>query len=139
MGIDPGTKRIGIAISDLSGSISKPLTIIGHLSRKIDVEKIITLVQKYNVTKIIIGLSRFDDGSPNPSGKNAINIAEEICKICRIPVQLFDESFTTLMAKRTVADLGLSKKKRKGHHDDIAAAILLQTYIESNDLIERDR
>ncbi len=139
MAIDPGTKRIGIAISDLSGTISKPLTIINHLSRKIDIEKIIDIVQKYGVTKIIIGFSQNEDGSPNQSGENAIHLAEELSKICEYPVELFDEEDTTKLAKQTVIDLGLSKKRRKGHHDDLAAAILLQAYIESDELTKSDK
>jgi putative Holliday junction resolvase len=132
MAIDPGLKRIGIALSDLSCTISRPLCIIDHTSRKNDAIKIIQVMRQNQVARIIMGVSMDEDGNPSLQGRSAIRLAEEIIKQVEIPLEYWDEDFTTNMAKATVLQTGASKKRRKGHHDDLAAAILLQTFIENN-------
>jgi putative holliday junction resolvase len=131
MAIDPGLKRIGIALSDLSCTISKPFCIIDHTSRKNDAIKIIQVMKQNQVARIIIGLSKDDDGNPSLQGRRAIHLAEEIIKHVEVPLEYWDEDFTTNLAQETMIQAGASKKRRKGHHDDLAAAILLQEFIEN--------
>ncbi len=131
MAIDPGMKHLGIALSDLSGTIAKPFCIINHTSRENDVKKIIQMAIQNQVVKIIMGLSMDEEGDPSPVGRNAKHLAEEIKNQVSVPVEYWDEYFTTNFAQETFLQAGVSKKRRKGHHDDLAAAILLQSYIES--------
>ena len=131
MAIDPGSKHIGIALSDLSGTIAKPLCIINHTSREIDAIKIIQVVKQNKVAKIIMGLSMDAEGNPSLEGRSAMRLAEEIVNQGAVPVEYWDEDSTTNLAQEIYLQAGASKKRRKGHHDDLAAAILLQSYIEN--------
>ena len=131
MAIDPGSKHIGVALSDLSGTIAKPFCIIQHASREKDAKKLLQVALQNNVVKIIMGISVNDDGNPFPAGRSAKHLAEEIIKQSAISIDYWDEDFTTNMAQDTLLQAGKSKKRRKGHHDDVAAAILLQSYIEN--------
>jgi putative Holliday junction resolvase len=136
MAIDPGAKHIGLALSDLSGTITKPLCIINHVSREVDATKIIQVVKQKKVIKIIMGLSMDEESNPSQEGRSAIRLAEEIIKQSAVPIEYWDEDSTTNLAQETVLQSGASRKRRKGHHDDLAAAILLQSYIENNRFTE---
>ena len=131
MAIDPGAKHIGVALSDLSGTIAKPLCSINHTSREIDAIKIVQMVKQNEVVKIIMGLSMDEEGNPSPEGRSAIRLAEEIINQGGVPVEYWDEDSTTNLAQEIYLQAGASKKRRKGHHDDLAAAIILQAYIEN--------
>lgn len=131
MAIDPGSKHIGVALSDLSSTIAKPFCIVLHTSRENDAKKIIQIALQNKVIKIIMGLSVDEDGNPSPVGRSAKHLAEEIMNQSAIPIDYWDEDSTTNLAQDTFLQAGISKKRRKGHHDDLAAAILLQSYIEN--------
>jgi putative Holliday junction resolvase len=131
MAIDPGSKHIGIALSDPSRTIARPYCIIQHTSRENDAKKIIQVAQQNKAVKIIMGLSMDEDGNPSPAGRNAKRLAVEISKQSAIPIDYWDEDFTTNLAHDTLLQAGSSKKRRRGHQDDLAAAILLQAYIEN--------
>lgn len=131
MAIDPGEKRIGVAISDASGTITKPLTIIHHISREKDVEKILQIGRENNVGRIIVGFTQNEDGSLPPSGRNAFKLADELRLKCEVVVDLWDEFETTKEAKKILIKTNKPRKFRKGNHDDIAAAIILQSYIDN--------
>jgi putative Holliday junction resolvase len=132
MAIDPGAKRIGLAVSDLSGTIARPLCVLSHQSRQLDVAKIIRLADENQVNCFVMGLSVDEQGNPTPSGRSAQRLADELCKQTNLTIHFWDEGETTRMAKETRLLQGVSKKKRRGHQDDLAAAILLQFYIEHN-------
>jgi putative Holliday junction resolvase len=132
LGIDPGEKNIGIAISDPTGTLARPLTVISHSSRRINAEKIIALAVKENIAKLVIGQATDIDGKPNFSGRKAVRLAAEIRSISDIPVELWDESFSTQQALQNKIKAGAGKKSRQGHLDDIAAAIILQSYLDTN-------
>jgi putative Holliday junction resolvase len=131
MAIDPGSRHIGVALSDLSNTIARPFCIIPHTSREKDAKKIVQVALQHKVVKIIMGLSVNDAGNPSPTGRSARHLAEEIIKQSAIPIDYWDEDFTTNQAQDTLIQAGTSKKRRKGHQDDVAAAILLQSYIEN--------
>ena len=128
--IDPGEKRIGVAISDSTGTITKPLMVLPHVSRAKDVEKILQICRENNVSKIIVGFTKNEDDSLPPSGRSAIRLAEALQLKNEVTVDLWDEFGTTEEAKGLVSKIKKPRKFRRGHHDDIAAAVLLQSYID---------
>lgn len=130
LGIDPGEKNIGIAISDPSGTLARPLMVLAHTSRKVNAQKIIEIAQKENAEKIVIGQATDLEGRPNFSGRKAARLAAEIRSTSAIPVELWDESFSTKQALQTKIMDGTGQKKRQGHLDDTAAAIILQSYLD---------
>lgn len=133
LAVDPGDKRIGIAISDETNTLARPLSVINHVSRTINAKLIISIANENKVKSILIGQSLDGEGIPTYSGRKAARLAAEISTHGNIPVMLWDESHSTVDAKKLSIDLGKKKKDRKGHQDDLAAAFILQSYLDSNE------
>ncbi len=132
LSVDHGEKRIGLAMSDTTGTIASPLKVIEHISRKIDAAQIADLAVQNDVTLIVIGQSFDEEGRPNPAGRRAGRFADELKMQTNIPVELWDESFSTQDARSARIELGVSRKNRAGHQDAFAAVVILQSYLESN-------
>lgn len=130
LAIDPGEKRIGLAISDPTGMLARPLTVLKHISRDENARRIIQLAEENDVGKIIVGQAFDMDGLPNLSGRKAARLAGAIRAKTTLPVELWDESYTTKEAQQVQRELGVSRKKRRGHLDEHAAAHLLQSYLD---------
>lgn len=134
LAVDPGTKRIGIAISDPTGTIANPLCVLEHVSRQEDAAKIARLAAEHEVELIIVGQSLDDYGQPTFQGRRAARLAAAIRQQTNIQVKLWDESFSTQDAQKFVIAMGNTSQKRKrpSHFDDLAAAIILQSYLDAN-------
>lgn len=131
LAVDHGEKRIGLALSDLTTAIASPFKVIEHVSRLLDAAQVANLAAENEVGVIVVGQSFDEDGNPNLAGRRAAKFAEALREQTQIPVELFDESFSTQDARATVIELGASRKKRAGHHDALAAVAILRSYIES--------
>ena len=131
LAVDHGEKRIGLALSDPSATIASPLQVIKHVSRLMDAAQVANLASENEVSLIVIGQSFDEEGYPNLAGRRAAKFAEALREQTQIPVELFDESFSTQDARATVIEMGFSRKKRAGHHDSLAAVMILRSYIES--------
>ena len=137
LGIDPGDKNIGVAISDPSETIAGPLTVLKHVSRLIDAASIAELARQNNAGKIIVGQSFDVDGKPNYQGRKAARLAAVIRSQSTIPVELWDEAYSTQAARSARIVIGSPRSKRKGHLDELAATVILQSYLDrksSNDI-----
>lgn len=132
LAVDHGEKRIGLALSDPTATLASPLTVIKHVSRLLDAAQVANLAAENEAGLIVIGQSFDEDGNPNLAGRRAAKFAEALREQTQIPVELFDESFSTQDARATVIELGYSRKRRAGHHDSLAAVMILRSYIESN-------
>jgi putative holliday junction resolvase len=132
LAVDHGEKRIGLALSDPSTTMASPLTVIRHVSRLMDAAQVANIASENEVGLIVIGQSFDEEGNPNLAGRRAAKFAEALREQTQIPVELFDESFSTQDARATVIEMGLSRKKRAGHHDSLAAVMILRSYIEAN-------
>ncbi len=131
LAVDPGEKRIGLAISDPTGTLARPLAIINHVARAVDAAVIAEQAKAQGVRRIIVGQAMDEEGNPSFQGRRSTRLAEAIRLQTDIPVELWDESTTTLHAKEFRMTMGVSKKKRKAPIDDVAAAFLLQSYLEA--------
>jgi putative Holliday junction resolvase len=131
--VDPGEKRIGIAISDATGSIARPLMLIQHTSRIIDAATIASLATENQAEMILIGQTLDMDGKPNLSGRKAARLAGAIRHQINIPVQLWDESYSTQAAKKVPEERGIKRKRSSEPLDDYAAAIILQSYLDAHE------
>jgi putative Holliday junction resolvase len=138
LAVDHGEKRIGLALSDPTGTIASPWQVIKHVSRLLDAAQVANLALENEIGLIVVGQSFDEDGNPNLAGRRAAKFAEALVEQTRIPVELFDESFSTQDANSAVIEMGVSRKKRMGHHDALAAVMILGSYIESknNPLVE---
>ena len=131
LAVDHGEKRIGLALSDATTTIASPLKVIEHVSRAIDAAQVADLAAQNDVTLIVIGQSFDEDGNPNPAGRRAGRFADELKNQTNLPIELWDESFSTQDARAARIDLGVSRKKRAGHQDVFAAVVILQSYLEA--------
>ncbi len=131
LGVDPGEKNIGIALSDPSGTIANPLTVVQHVSRPIDAATIAQLARENNAARIIIGQALDWDGKPTVSGRRAARLAGAIRTQTELPVELWDESHSTQMAQSARVAMGVRRARRRGHLDDLAATVILQSYLNA--------
>jgi putative Holliday junction resolvase len=131
LAIDHGERRIGLAISDLTGTIANPLTVIQHVSRAIDAAQVATLAAEQGASLIVVGQSFDEDGQPNLAGRRAERFAGALREQTDLPVELWDESFSTQNARAARTRMDVSKKNRAGHLDEIAATVILQSYLDA--------
>jgi putative pre-16S rRNA nuclease len=131
LAVDPGEKNIGIALSDPTGTIANPLTILQHISRPIDAATIAQIAQEHGVSRIIVGQALDENNQQTPQSRKSIRLAGAIRSQTDITVVLWDESSSTQAVKQALIQSGASRSRRRGHHDALAATYLLQTYLDS--------
>jgi putative Holliday junction resolvase len=131
MGIDYGTKRIGIAISDPSCTMAHPLDTVEVKADGSHIEHIRTLVGEYGITKVVVGLPYNMDGTIGASGEKVTAWADDLASSLSLPVVLWDERLTTSEAHEFLIGLKVKGKKRKHIVDKIAASIILNDYLNS--------
>jgi len=132
LAVDTGSKHIGLAISDLTGTIANPLKVLSHSSRLADSAAVAEIACANQVGLIVVGQSLDDDGQPTFEGRRAMRFAEVLKSQSRMPVVLWDESFTTQEARAARLAMGVSRRKRHGHLDEMAATVLLQSYLDTS-------
>ncbi|MBN2298925.1 MAG: Holliday junction resolvase RuvX [Deltaproteobacteria bacterium] len=132
MGLDFGTKRIGVAISDPECSMAHPLDTVEVRGDGSHMDQIQAIAQEYGISKVVIGLPYNMDGSIGPSGEKVIAWSEEIKKLLDLPVVFWDERLTTSQAHEFLIGLNVRGKKRRHIVDKIAAGIILKDYLESS-------
>ncbi len=133
LAVDPGEKRIGVAVSDPSGTLSRPLRVLEHLARNKDAQRLAEIALDEAVDLIVVGQPLDANGEVGPQARKSIRLADAIREVTAVPVHLWDESGTTQAAIGSRVALGVSRKKRKGHLDDLAASILLQDFLIQNE------
>jgi len=131
LAVDPGSQNIGIALSDPTGTIASPLTIIKHVSRVVNAGAIVELADKHEAGKIVVGQSLDEYAQPTFEGRRAARLAGEIESQSDIPVELWDESLSTVEARQAQIAMGSPRRKRKGHLDDLAASVILQSFLDA--------
>jgi putative Holliday junction resolvase len=132
LGIDPGSKRIGVAVSDLSGTVASPLLVLRRgRSRQHDLRELARIAREEEADVIVVGLPLNMDGSRGPAAKAAADEAERLATLVDVPVELHDERLTTVTADRTLIEAGLDAVQRREVVDKVAAAILLQAWLDA--------
>jgi len=132
LAVDPGEKRIGMAISDPTATIANPLRVINHVSRPLDAALIALAATEQQARLIIVGQALDQEGLPGPRARSAMRLAEAIRLQSDIPVELWDESGSTQEARAARFSMGVSRRKRSGHLDELAATIILQSYLDAH-------
>ena len=131
MGLDYGDKRIGVALSDAFGWTAQGAEVIERKKEGDYLERIRELVRVHEVGEIVVGLPKNMNGTIGPRGQICMEFAEELRQTLSMPVHLWDERLTTVAAERTLLEADVSRRKRKQVVDKMAAAILLQNYLDS--------
>jgi putative Holliday junction resolvase len=137
LAVDPGEKRIGLAVSDPTGTISRPLRVLKHQSRGKDAATISAAAEELEACLIVVGQALDSDGRVGYRARKSIRLANSIRENTEIPVRMWDESGTTQAAIQSRIAMGTSRKKRQGHLDDVAASILLQDFLIENEELVR--
>ncbi|HLF72846.1 MAG TPA: Holliday junction resolvase RuvX [Anaerolineales bacterium] len=132
LAVDHGEKNIGLAISDPTATIASPLKVLQHVSRVVDAAQVANLAAENEVALIVIGQSYDEEGNPTLAGRRAAKFAEALKGQTQIPVILWDESFSTQDARATRIEMNVSRKKRAGHMDELAAVMILKSYLDAN-------
>jgi putative Holliday junction resolvase len=131
LGVDLGSKRIGIAVSDISGTIGSALTTVHRSkSRRHDHAAIADLVRVEEAEVVVVGLPLSLDGSHGKAAKAATNEARQLANVVGVPVEMYDERFTTVTAERGMLEAGLNAQARRKIVDKVAAAVMLQSWLE---------
>ncbi len=136
LAVDPGEKRLGLALSDPTGVIANPLTVLTHTSRLLDAAAIANLAAENQAARIIVGQALDIDNQSTPQSRSAARLAEAIRGQTSLPVELWDESGSTQAALQAHIAIGGGRRSRRqrghGHLDDLAATYILQTYLDAH-------
>lgn len=134
MGLDLGDKTIGISMSDEMGWTAQGLEVIRRKqeSPEADLERLDQLIKEYQVEKVIVGLPKNMNGTIGPRGELCKEFGRSLQERTGIPIQMWDERLSTVAAERILISADVSRKKRKQVIDKMAAVIILQGFLDSN-------
>lgn len=130
-GIDFGTVRIGIATADLSVGIATPLETYNRTNEANDAAYFRRLAEEERLVRFVVGLPVHLDGRESQKSREALAFGRWLEQLTNVPVEFFDERYTTVEAEHMLTAAGLTKKRRRAKLDQLAAQILLTAYLEA--------
>lgn len=132
LAIDLGTKRIGIALSDPTATVASPLDTLPATGRRRAADQVSELCRRHGVETVVVGWPRNMDGSLGHAAREAEDFAERLRATLQVPVELWDERLSTAAAERALLEAGLRRDKRRQSRDRVAAALILQSYLDAH-------
>ena len=131
LGLDLGSKRIGVALCDPQELVATPLTVVSRgTTRQADLAQIAALVAEYEVEAVVVGLPLNMNSKVTAAAKAAIDETEQLRSVLGVPVFLHDERLTTVAADRSLKELEMRADARRRVVDKVAAAVMLQSFID---------
>jgi len=130
LALDVGERRIGVAMSDVSATLSSPLTTINGRVVERAIEQIVALVHKHDVQEIVVGWPLNMNGDVGPQAQRVRDFADKLEAALGKSVILFDERLTSVVAEQILRDMGVRPEKRREQIDQIAASVILQDFLE---------
>ena len=131
LGFDVGEKSIGLALSDINHIIATPFQMIHRTQWKKDVEVLLKIIKEYKILGIIIGFPLNMNGSEGPRCQSIRQFSSNLVSLIDIPICLWDERLSTMAVTRTLLEADLSRAKRKKVVDKMAAAYILQGFLDA--------
>jgi len=131
LGLDFGTKRIGVAMSDELMLTAQGMDTIQRRDTRSDVEAIAKIVADNGVTEVVVGLPINMDGTEGAKVREVSEFVDNLAKSVKVPIVTKDERLTTVQAERTLLEADMSRSRRKGLRDMLAAQLILQSYLDS--------
>lgn len=132
MGLDVGSKTIGVALTDELGMFASPFkTIMRTASIKADMREVTALIDEYDVSKVVVGIPIMLSGEEAVQAEKIREFGDRLAKRIRVPLEYWDERLTTVEAHRALRALGKSWEKRKKVVDAVAASLILKSYLET--------
>ena len=130
--MDIGSRTIGVAISDELGITAQGLKTIRRRSMEEDLKEISLILAQFNINKIVVGLPKNMDGTLGKQAEMVFQWIKTVQEKINIPVETWDERLSTVEASKILLEADLSRKKRKGVIDKLAAVIILQGYLNQS-------
>ena len=131
LGLDVGTKRIGVAMSDELLLTAQGSETIERRSPDADIGRIAALVRDNGVSEVVVGFPLNMNGSEGPKTKEVAVFVGELSKAVAVPIKTWDERLTTVQVERVMLEADISRAKRKKNADKLAAQVILQSYLDS--------
>lgn len=130
LGLDVGDRRVGVAVSDESGTIATGLATLQRVGPRKDVKAVVELVRRHEAGEVVVGLPRRLDGALGPQAQKVLAFMDELRPAVHVPIVPWDERFSTLMATQALLEGGVSRKDRKAVVDKVSAILILQSYLD---------
>lgn len=130
LAVDPGSKRVGLALSDPSGTIAQPLATVEAEPHATLAKRLADIAREREAKRIVVGLPRRMDGSYGPEAKSARELAASLGKESGLPIDLVDERLTTVAAERSLLEGNVRRSARRQSIDRVAATFLLQSHLD---------
>ncbi|MCD6129051.1 Holliday junction resolvase RuvX [Candidatus Bipolaricaulota bacterium] len=131
LGLDVGDRRIGIALSDETGTVAQGRGVYTRQGEKEDLSYFVELCRRERVEKIVVGLPLNMDGSEGEQAAKVRAFAEALSERAGLPVEYLDERLTTVEADRVLSQAGFREKKKRKVRDELAAVLILQAWLDS--------
>ncbi len=131
LGVDLGSRRIGIAASDPTGTVASPLLTLLHRGPRDAVDRIAALCREHEIAGVVVGWPRNMDGTSGPAAGRAEAFARALRRAASVPVELWDERLTTVQAERALIEGAVRRVERRTVRDRVAAALILQGYLDA--------
>lgn len=132
LGLDIGSVRIGVAISDPSGTVASPLAVLDARKLRADLAELKTIVDENGVELLVVGLPVTMAGGEGPQARAVRETAEDLGRALGLPVAFVDERLSTAEAAATMRAGGIRSRKQRGQVDKVAAALVLQAYLDAS-------
>jgi putative Holliday junction resolvase len=132
LGIDYGTVRIGLALSDPTGTLASPIPFLKNQSPQQVTTALSELIQTHQIEGLVIGLPRNMDGTYGPSAQKVRDFIAQIQKSISLPITPIDERLTTAQASKQLSGIGLNQKQLRKKVDSSSACLILQQYLDRN-------
>jgi putative Holliday junction resolvase len=136
LAIDPGARRLGLAISDPSETIASPLGVIERSAWKADLQRLRKIVEDSAVGEIVVGRPLTMRGEVGAEAREAERFAAKLRAALSVPVVEVDERFSTVAAERAMRDAGSRAAQRRARRDAVAAALILQPYLDRRSRVD---
>jgi putative Holliday junction resolvase len=130
LAVDPGTRQVGIAVSDPTGTVAQPLMAVEAEPAASLPERLVALAREQGADRIVVGLPRRLDGSLGPEADAARHLADRLRRLSGLPVSLEDERLTSAEAERALIASGIGRARRKHLSHPVAAALILQAHLQ---------
>ncbi|MBI2916585.1 MAG: Holliday junction resolvase RuvX [Chloroflexi bacterium] len=130
LGLDLGEKRIGLAVSDPTGLLVVDSWVLERQTEGATLDSLAKLCQERQVERIVVGLPRSLEGGLGPQAQLTLDFVHRLAERVALPVDTWDERLSTVAAERALRESGMRREKRRQHRDAVAAALLLQSYLD---------
>jgi putative Holliday junction resolvase len=138
LGLDVGDRRIGVALSDETGTLATGLPTLRRVGPRKDVRAVAELIRRHEAGEVVVGLPRRLDGGLGPQAQKVLAFMEDLRPSAKVPLVPWDERFTSAMAEQALMEGDVSRRDRKDLVDKVAAILILQNYLDSRKIAEAE-